>query len=209
MLQYEYSKERIALYALQTAAEDPDAKCSGRMISQDWSAQFWEYAKNIRDEDAMRQWGKLLAEEVRQPGSISLKTLSTLRTLDSKNAKNFFNILKYVIDEKYIPAPNITNMELKNLGLDRYTLAILESYGLLIINKNTFLKKGSNIKNRNYSVKINKDIKIECHVLTDVGESLYQISTTTEEDSLSGIKYFSDYLSKTYSLTPKIIKLSI
>lgn len=54
-LQSEYSKERIGLYAVQAVAEAPDGKCAEGVVTETWNAQFWDYAKNIRDEEAMRQ----------------------------------------------------------------------------------------------------------------------------------------------------------
>ena len=206
-LQCEYAKERIGLYALQAAAENPDAKCAEGEVSETWNAQFWDYAKNIRDEEAMRQWGRLLATEVQSPGSIPIKALDTLRTLAPKQAKDFYALQKFSVAGA-IPIFNITLDNLAFIGLNVYDISLLESNSLIFINRSLSPPKGLRLKNKFYAIKIPKGITINCIFLTDIGEALSSISNNTEEDALAGATYFADYLKKHNGITVEIEKIS-
>lgn len=206
-LQGEYSKERIGLYALQAAAEAPDTKCAEGEVSETWNAQFWDYAKNIREEEAMRQWGRLLAAEIKAPGVIPIKALDTLRSLTPELARKFYALQKYALSGT-IPIKDITLKDVAFLGLNVYDIALLESNALILTEKTLDPKDGIEFKNEFYKIKVCNKHKINCIILTDVGSALSYISNNSEEDALAAVTYFSDYLKKHHSITPEIEKIS-
>lgn len=206
-LQCEYAKERIGLYALQAAAENPDAKCAEGEVSETWNAQFWDYAKNIRDEEAMRQWGRLLAEEIKSPGKISIKVLDTLRSLNPERAKDFHELQKYAMT-RLIPLKAPTNENLKIFGINCYRLSLLESNSLIIGNISYYAPKDTQLENRFYRIIIPAGTEFSCLTLTDIGNELNSLSDNSEEDALAGAMYFADYLKKYNSITVEIEKIS-
>lgn len=206
-LQCEYAKERIGLYALQAAAENPDAKCAADEVSETWNAQFWDYARNIRDEEAMRQWGRLLAAEVQSPGSIPIKALETLRTLAPKQAQDFYALQKFSMSGA-IPIFSITIDNLAFMKINVYDVSLLEANSLIITNKGLSPREDIVVTNKYYAIKIPKGISISCIFLTDIGTVLSSISNNSEEDSLAAAIYFADYLKKHNDITVDIEKIS-
>ena len=206
-LQCEYAKERIGLYALQAAAEDPDAKCAESEVSETWNAQFWEYAKNIRDEEAMRQWGRLLAEEIKTPGKISIKVLDTLRSLNPERAKDFYALQKYSLDG-LIPIKELTNENLKEFGINYYGLSLLESNSLIILGQAYKTTRDMPVSNKFYSITIPNGADFGCIALTDIGLTLSSLSDNSEEDARAGATYFADYLKKHHGIAVEIEKIS-
>lgn len=61
-------------------------------IGIDWFVRFFEDAGKISDEDMQDLWAKVLAGEIKQPGSFSLRTLDTLKNLSKDEAE----ILQFV-----------------------------------------------------------------------------------------------------------------
>ncbi|WP_282003145.1 DUF2806 domain-containing protein [Veillonella denticariosi] len=55
----------------------------------DWFVRFYEAVGNISDEAMQELWAKLLAGEVAEPSSFSLKTIDVLRNLSKKDAELF------------------------------------------------------------------------------------------------------------------------
>lgn len=205
ILEHQYSRERIGLYALQAAAEDPDAKCAEGEVSETWNAQFWDYAKNIRDEEAMRQWGRLLAEEIKTPGKISIKVLDTLRSLTPERAKDFHALQKYSLDG-LIPINELTKENLKEFGVSFYDLSLLASNSLIIMGEAYETPRDMQFSNKFFSINVPKGTRFRCIVFTDIGLTLRSLSDNSEEDALTGVTYFADFLKKHNSLTVEIEK---
>lgn len=58
-------------------------------IDPDWLTHFMSIAKHIRNPSMQRLWGRILKQECSYPGSVSLKTLDTLRNMTNKEAQVF------------------------------------------------------------------------------------------------------------------------
>lgn len=91
-----------------------DIKGDAKMnIDDDWLALFFEYARNIFNEEVQKIWGKILAEKCNDNTDINLKLLNILSMIDKETALAFGKICKttitcvsgiYVIDsEDYMP----------------------------------------------------------------------------------------------------------
>lgn len=204
-LESEYSRERIALYALNDAADCPNTATSEGETSETWFSRFWNYAKEVRDEDAMSQWGKLLAGEVRNPGSFSLRTLSVLRTMDSQTAKRFNTIAKYAV-KSIIPIFSLYRDDLNKIGTSTFELSNLESYGLVVTDKTYELKPDkAHLLNQFFCIDcgiIKKTISIEMIGLTEVGMEILKISNISREDFFIGSNYIIGVLKDKYKLKP-------
>lgn len=58
-------------------------------MSDDWIAQFMNKAGCVYDKDFQVIWGKILAEECNEPGSIPKALLHVLEQMDNQHAKTF------------------------------------------------------------------------------------------------------------------------
>ena len=51
-------------------------------VEEDWTTRFFNIVEDISDEEMQRLWGKILAGEVKQPKSYSLRTLELLKKIN-------------------------------------------------------------------------------------------------------------------------------
>ena len=196
----QYARERVGLYSLQTLAEqEGEIPLESSNTSKTWTSIFWNYAKDVRDEEAFAYWGKLLANEIRSPGSISIKTLDILRTFDSKNAENFSKIAPFILAD-FIPE---TDFEFCNVSV--YDFYILESFGLFFSGKNLSATGETLIRqNKHYTITCPSAFKIKNLPATGVtpsGIDLLNLHNITREESLMGAKYFAEKMQKLYGIS--------
>lgn len=97
----------------------------------DWFVRFFEAAGNISDETMQDLWAKILAGEIAQPTSFSLKTIDVMRSLNKRNAELFLKICSHSFisgvrncflpnEDEYLEHVGITYediMKLNELGL--------------------------------------------------------------------------------------------
>lgn len=77
----------IAANQLKGAREVPKNK-----VSVDWATRFFNTVQDISEDEMKLIWGKLLAGEVKSPGSYSLRTLELLKNLSSDEARLFSEV---------------------------------------------------------------------------------------------------------------------
>ena len=58
----------------------------------EWVSRFFDIAAGITTEQLQYLWGRILAGEIKQPGSFSLRTLDVLRNLSRKEAESFVKL---------------------------------------------------------------------------------------------------------------------
>lgn len=196
----QYARERVGLYSLQNLAEQGgEIPLESSDTSKTWRSIFWNYAKDVRDEEAFAYWGKLLANEIRRPGSISVKTLDILRTFDSKSAEIFSKIAPFILAD-FIPE---TDFEFCNVSV--YDFNILESFGLFFSGK-TINGNGEILvrQNKHYTITCPSAFKIKNLPATGVtpsGIDLVNLHSITREESLMGAKYFAEKMQKLYGIS--------
>ena len=71
-----------------------------KKINEDFVAMFFDKCKYFSDEYVQNLWAKLLADEVKEPGKFSCKTLNILSTLGPKEAKAFHRLCGFTCDLK-------------------------------------------------------------------------------------------------------------
>lgn len=71
--------------------------CSKEPVDQGWVNRFFDSVADVSDEDLQKLWGKVLAGEIKQPKSYSLRTLETLKNLSKHEAELFQKIIPYVL----------------------------------------------------------------------------------------------------------------
>lgn len=83
--------------ALSILADTEDDKISDEPVSPDWFARWRREAQVIGDHDLQNLWGRILAEEVKKPQTISLITLDILKCVTSADAALFCNVAKFAV----------------------------------------------------------------------------------------------------------------
>ena len=134
----------------------------------DWTARFFSGVQDVSSAEMQELWAWVLAGEVRRPGSTSIRTLEILRNLDRRTATVFRRLCALstslvvpaagvnlpdeivglgfdarrqwlVIDQRVIVRRgNAASNALQGYGLDFRTLNVLNEYGLIISDYNSW-----------------------------------------------------------------------
>ena len=108
-----------AIDELQSRNYSSDAKAT---IDDDWLTLFWRLAALKSNEEIQTILGKLLANEITEPGTVSPYTIQILSVLTGALAKSFERICNISIDDgtsAYVIHPNV--FAFQNIGpLDKY-----------------------------------------------------------------------------------------
>lgn len=103
-----------------------------KQYSFDWFIRYYEASGNISDKEMQILWAKILAGEIEEPSSYSLRTLDVLRNMSKKEAECFVKICNAAIkieSGKYaIPADR--DYILKN-SIDYLDILLLGEIGLI------------------------------------------------------------------------------
>ncbi len=70
---------------------------SDEQVDEDWTTRFFNIAEDISDDEMQQLWGRILAGEVKQPKSYSLRTLELLKNLSKHEAEVFSRASNFVI----------------------------------------------------------------------------------------------------------------
>lgn len=90
---------------------------SDKKVNKDWTKRFFNIAEDISDEEMQLLWGKILAGEVKQPSSYSLRTLDILRNLTLDEAKMFTKLASLAL---YTPSQELHFIYRDLPGSDHY-----------------------------------------------------------------------------------------
>ena len=114
-----------------------------------WTSSFSEAAQDISDEDMQELWARVLAGEVANPGSTSVRTLTILRNLDQPTAQSFRRLCSLAVS---VSLPNKMDLDhrvislsgtagdnsLRTYGLPFGVLNVLNEYELVIADFNSW-----------------------------------------------------------------------
>ena len=79
-----------------------EEKVSNEPVNTDWTNRFFSIVEDISDETLQDIWGRILAGEVKQPNSFSLRTLDLLRNVTKEEAELFVKASKYYVEKNFI-----------------------------------------------------------------------------------------------------------
>lgn len=156
-LQQEKGDNNTRVVVGQAVREVGDAEVPDQEPNHDWTARFFDEVRSISSEELQLVWAKVLAGEVKRPGSTSIRTLSILRNLDQEVAVLFRRLCsacvtlnpngpqlvdeneKQLVDVR-VPSlgDNAAHNALKRYGLGFDELNILNEYGLIISDYNSW-----------------------------------------------------------------------
>lgn len=185
-LRREVNVAKAITHAEEELKNDPQAPPE-RTIDPDWLFRWRDSAGSVSSEELQSLWGRLLAGEVKSPGSFSLRTLELLRNLSAQEAGRIAILAKFVIgdiivrDHKDIfDAEQLTFrllLDMQDLGV----ISGVESLGLTrtfnSVDQSTFItplcSNGRVLLVKDSDPK--KELKISVYSLTAVGKQLLRL----------------------------------
>lgn len=87
--------DNITLYGLLESCNI--SKPSNEEIDRDWLNQFINVSQDVSSDQMQEVWGKILAREISNPGSFSLRSLEVLRTISKKEAEIFRQMAQFAV----------------------------------------------------------------------------------------------------------------
>lgn len=117
----------IAISALQKNA-------SPNKVDDDWLGQFMDKARLVSSKEFQLIWGKILARECNDPGSIPLVLLHTLEKMDRNDAEAFTALCKVSIqlEDEYSPVIIGSKFDkYEQFGITLSSLIDLSALGLI------------------------------------------------------------------------------
>lgn len=66
-------------------------------IDFDWIIRFFDAVGNVSNQELQKLWGKVLAGEIKSPGTCSLRTMDIIHNMSQKEAEIFDRLSKYVL----------------------------------------------------------------------------------------------------------------
>jgi Protein of unknown function (DUF2806) len=138
ILRKQENREKVIEGVAIELKNSPPERDADAEIEDDWLTQFWNVAEKISRDEVRLFFGRLLAKEVAQPGTISPLTLRVLSTLTPHVAKRFEHFCRLSIREDndvFVIHPNVFPFQkigpLDSFGVTYEDLYDLESFGLL------------------------------------------------------------------------------
>lgn len=113
---------------LQKETTVPDGK-----PEPEWVSRFFDISSGITSEELQYIWGRILAGEIKRPGSFSLRTLDVLRNLSRREAENFVQLGNYILrsGEKFFFIDPKAYIFTKDGGLTFLDILALKDAGLI------------------------------------------------------------------------------
>ena len=149
-IQFQEQKRQINLQSVVTKAADQlgDREISNNEPDHDWTARFFNEVQDVSSEEMQLLWAKVLAGEVEQAGSTSIRTLGILKNLNRATAHLFRRLcsasVSFSFDGEMIDArvPSLggsaTSNSLAKYGLNFNVLNILNEHDLIIPDYNSW-----------------------------------------------------------------------
>ncbi|MDU9031778.1 DUF2806 domain-containing protein [Pseudomonas corrugata] len=118
----EINVAKALIYAQDSITDDSGGAKEGE-LEDDWIYRWRDYTGNISSDEMQQLWGRLLAGEVKSPGTYSLRCLDFIRNLSHKEAKLIEGASKYNLEGLIWSGSTATSqafsdfLELETLGL--------------------------------------------------------------------------------------------
>lgn len=159
---------------------------SNESVDEDWITRFFEITKNISADDMQFIWGKILAGEIVNPGSFSLRTLEVLRNISRKEAQIFQKVMPLIMGGEEVLLFTDDNDILNKYGILYSDVLLLSDCGLVsngtssindFFNKDKvlYLYNGKFIIKLSGKTDVSLPIRINVHLLTKAGCEIYRV----------------------------------
>lgn len=195
---------------------EKEEKCSDDPVEQGWINRFFDSVADISDEDLQNLWGKVLAGEIKQPNSYSLRILDTLKNISKHEAELFQKIAPFILERNSIFFLPSSNELLEKYNIAYRDIMILDECGL--INSGGFVSLNLSVSNTNHEFMYNKTklvmvygtksdenvISIGEFKLTRAGKELFALL-----DSIPNDEYVVDFAEEVEKENHGSVKISI
>ena len=133
-LQKEVNISKSLLVAESVLSSDQSEPTS-EAVEDDWLIRWRDSAATSSSEKLQELWGRVLAGELKQPGSYSLRTIDFIKNLTQKEANNIQKLFSFVCLDRIIKKSNmddtIFDNEYLNKELSFNFLSEMQSLGLI------------------------------------------------------------------------------
>lgn len=150
---------RLISKASPSSGEAPESD-GGTTTSDRWFQTFYDEAGVVDEDDVREVFLRILAGEIKNPGSFSLQTLRIVGTIDQKTARSFRRAASVRVSSEFqfkgvllfqddrIPAvgDGLGNNCLKDEGLGYDVLQNLMEYGLIYTDLNSYFTYGTSAR---------------------------------------------------------------
>lgn len=124
--------ENVTAFAAEELRNEPPI--TDEPIDEDWTTRFFRIIEDVSNEEMQALWGKILAGEIKQPKSYSLRTLELIRNLSQNDADVFMKVAKFAIksDKSYYLYKGNNEDKLKSeFDINYKDMALLTEIGLI------------------------------------------------------------------------------
>lgn len=183
--------------------KDEEAAQTGD-ISQDWLNAFEKEASEKSSDEMRTLFGKILAGEIKNPSTFSIKTIKLLSQLDNKAAIAFqtlsslastLKVGDYTLDSRVISlGGDAANNSLRDFGLSFDRLNVLQEYGLIITDYNSWIGYESCVVNDSNQVTAAFEIQSKLYALKKQNSTksipslkIHGVALTTAGKELLGV----------------------
>ncbi len=178
-----------------------ETEVSKEPVSQTWLSNFFEAAGHVEEEDLQKIWGKLLAGEIKQPNSYSLRTINVLKNMTTLEARIFQKLSSFVVTIEREPVIPHYDKILEKYNVQYGEILLLDECGLVNAQGTlhiTFSSRPSSMLHiYNYDLQarlyenagLNMHLQLNIYPLTAAGKELFRI---VKEDS--NMHFFKDYI---------------
>lgn len=195
-VQQELMKQRNIENVIDSAYDilEKEDRCSEEPIERGWLNRFFNSVADVSDEDLQKLWGKVLAGEIKQPKSYSLRTLETLKNISKYEAELFQKIVPYIVEMSGTLFLTSKKQLLEKYGIEYGEILRLDECGLInsngLITVNPPLSNAKEVALHNRSkLMIMQGIETEENVvsigsygLTGAGIELFHIIQSDSDD---------------------------
>jgi hypothetical protein len=196
--------------ALEEIKSNPGQEDAKDEIEDDWLNAFARISEDKSSEELQILFGKILAGEIKRPGSFSLRTMQTMATISKADAETLSRLLSYSIDSMIVPfhknknkqPTHIERLFLEELGIAGHPSEIGGMEMTVTVEPNTKrLLQGSHL-----AILIDNQmpeavkISIPGQILTSIGRELIKIANPPDTD-IEFLKNLSEEIYKNLRTT--------
>lgn len=103
-------------------------------LDEDWTTRFFRIAEEVSNEEMQALWGKILAGEIKQPKTYSLRTLELIRNLSKNEANTFMKVANFAVksaNANFLFKTNDEELLSKTYNINYGDIALLTEIGLI------------------------------------------------------------------------------
>lgn len=185
----ELKKQQNIDYAVAFAAQElaGELKVSKEPVDEDWVSRFFDSVSCVSEKEMQLIWGKILAGEIKEPGSFSMRTLDVVKNLSKKDAECFLKIIPLVMtsgrgyfissDKNARKTANVTDEDI--LALDE--CGLIYSDGTITMEYNVSKNQKIMIYSEEYTIEVvgkreeKRNVSVGVYKLKTAAQELYPL----------------------------------